>query len=244
MTGTALYPFAATEVFRPVNGHRTQYEVIDQITFAIRAGYITPGQRLPSLGELAAMLGVSRSVVVEAVGSLSMAGVLSTQRGKGGGVTVVTNNIPIALLGLSASKSHKLPDILEARRAVELQLALLCSQRATDQGFEDLERSVEKLIESRHADRLERRHWDHLFHYQIARAARSEVLAYMQHQILEQLTVVLHTYFSEDEEPEAVEILHRDTLDCLKTRDPQLIEAAIDRHLKPLEQLVLKEADS
>lgn len=225
-------------VFRSVQGHRTQYEVIDQITFAIRAGAYAPGDRLPSLDELSSTLGVSRSVVIEAVRSLSLAGVIATQRGNGGGLTVLTSNIPVALLGLSTNKFEKLPDLVEARRAVELQLALLCAERATPEAFDDMELSVVRLVESRDADRLERRHWDHLFHYQMARAAQSEVLAYMQHQILERLTVILQTYFTEDEDPLVVEALHRETLDCLQTRDPELIGQAIDRHLEPLELLV------
>lgn len=226
-----------TDVFRPVRGHRTQFEVIDQITFAIRAGVYGPGDRLPSLDELSARLGVSRSVVIEAVRSLSMAGVVATQRGNGGGLTVMTSNIPVALLGLSTSKFDKLPDLLEARRAVELQLALLCAARATPDDFDAMELSVRRLVESRDADGPERRHWDHLFHYQMARAARSEVLAYMQHQILERLTVVLERYFTEDEDPETVEVLHRETLDALRNGNPRRIAKAIDRHLAPLEQL-------
>jgi GntR family transcriptional regulator, transcriptional repressor for pyruvate dehydrogenase complex len=226
------------EVFRPIRGHRTQYEVIDQITFAIRAGVYAPGDRLPSLEELASRLGVSRSVVIEAVRSLSVAGVVSTQRGNGGGLTVMTSNIPVALLGLSTNKFERLPDLLEARRAVELQLALLCAQRATADDFDAMELSVRRLAESREADHLEQRHWDHLFHYQMARAARSEVLAYMQHQILERLTVVLETYFTQYEDPQEVEALHRETLDSLRSGNPRRIEKAIDRHLAPLEQLV------
>lgn len=226
------------DVFRPVRGHRTQYEVIDQITFAIRAGVYGPGDRLPSLDELASRLGVSRSVVIEAVRSLSMAGVVATQRGNGGGLTVMTSNIPVALLGLSTNKFDKLPDLLEARRAVELQLALLCAERATADDFDAMELSVRRLKESRDADEAERRHWDHLFHYQLARAARSEVLAYMQHQILERLTVVLERYFTETEDPQVVESLHRETLDSLRTGNRRRIEKAIDRHLAPLELLV------
>ncbi len=225
------------DVFRPVQGHRTQYEVIDQITFAIRAGVYGPGDRLPSLDELAARLGVSRSVVIEAVRSLSMAGVVATQRGNGGGLTVMTSNVPVALLGLSNNKFEKLPDLLEARRAVELQLALLCAERATTDDFDAMELSVRRLEESRDAGAPERRHWDHLFHYQMARAARSEVLAYMQHQILERITVVAEDYFTEDEDPQAVEALHQETLDSLRTGNPRLIEKAIDRHLAPLELL-------
>lgn len=226
------------EVFRRIQGHRTQHEVIDQITFAIRAGDFAPGERLPSLDDLSRQLGVSRSVVIEAVRSLSLAGVIAAQRGNRGGLTVLTNNIPVALLGLSNNKFEKLPDVLEARRAVELRLALLCAERATPFDVEIMETSVRRLVESRNADRAERRHWDHLFHYQMARAARSEMLAYIQHQILERLTVALETYFTEEEDPKEVESLHRETLDALLSRDADAISAAIDRHLAPLERLL------
>lgn len=240
MTGTSgrVVEPEFVDVFHKVQGHRAQHDVIDQITFAIRAGVFAPGDRLPSLDELSSRLGVSRSVVVEAVRSLSAAGVIATQRGHRGGLTVVTSNIPVALLGLSGNKLHKLPDILEARRAVELRLALLCARRATADDYDVMETSVRRLTESRDCDRLLRRHWDHLFHYQMARAAKSEMLAYMQHQILERLTVVLETYFTYDEDPREVEALHRETLDCLLTGDPDLIAAAVDRHLAPLERLV------
>lgn len=232
------------DVFHPVQGHRTPYEVIDQITFAIRSGVYAPGDRLPSLEQLASRLEVSRSVVIEAVRSLSMAGVIATQRGNRGGLTVTTSNIPVALLGLSANKFDKLADILEARRAIELQLALLCAQRATEADFEAMELSIRRLAEVRDADTLERRHWDHLFHYQMGRAARSEVLAYMQHQILERLAVVLETYFTNVEDPLVVEELHRETLDCLRSGDTALIAQAVDRHLAPLELLVTQMPDA
>ncbi|RAJ69625.1 GntR family transcriptional repressor for pyruvate dehydrogenase complex [Streptomyces sp. Amel2xB2] len=225
-----------SEVFRKIQGHRTQHEVIDQITFAIRAGKFVPGDRLPSLDDLSRLLGVSRSVVIEAVRSLSLAGVIETQRGNRGGLTVVTSNIPVALLGLSSNKFERLPDVLEARRAVEERLALLCAERADARDFELMENSVRRLVENREAGRTERRYWDHLFHYQMARAARSEMLAYLQHQILERLTVVLENYFTEEEDPKEVESLHRETLDSLLTGDKKAIRAAIDRHLAPLER--------
>jgi GntR family transcriptional repressor for pyruvate dehydrogenase complex len=230
-------PAESAEVFRTVKGHQTQHAVIDQITFAIRAGSYVPGDNLPSLDELSRLLGVSRSVVIEAVRSLSLAGVLRTRRGNGGGLKVLTNNIPVALLGLSSDNFEQLPDILEARRAVEIRLAILCAERATSHDHENMETSVRRLMENRDADRLERRYWDHLFHYQMARAARSEMLAYFQHQILERLTVVMEGYFTEEEDPREVEALHRETLDALLTRDAHAVSAAIDRHLAPLERL-------
>jgi GntR family transcriptional repressor for pyruvate dehydrogenase complex len=228
------------DVFRKVKGHHTQHAVIDQITFAIRTGVYVPGDRLPSLDELSRLLGVSRSVVIEAVRSLSLAGVIATQRGNGGGLKVQTANIPVALLGLSNDMFDQLPDILEARSAVEIRLALLCAERATSNDYENMETSVRRLIENRRADRLERRYWDHLFHYQMARAARSEMLAYFQHQILEQLTVVGESCFTRKENPREVEALHRETLDTLVAGDAQAIREVIGRHLAPLERLIEK----
>jgi GntR family transcriptional repressor for pyruvate dehydrogenase complex len=64
----------------------------------------------------------------------------------------------------------------------------------------------------------------------------------MQHQILERITVVAERYFTEDEDPQAVEALHRETLDSLRTGNPRLIAKAIDRHLAPLELLVERPA--
>lgn len=237
MSSDKLASIRTVDAFHPIRGHRTQHEVIDQITFAIRAGIFTPGDRLPSLEALAARMEVSRSVIIEAVRSLSLAGVIATQRGNRGGLTVVKSDIPVALLGLSANKFDKLPDLLEARRAVEIQLALLCAARATEDDFDAMALSVRRLEEDPSADRMQVRHWDHLFHYQMARAAHSEVLAYVQHQVLERLTVVLETYFNEDEDPLQVAALHMDTLEHLKTGGAASIEQAIGRHLAPLELL-------
>ena len=229
---------APADVFRKIQGHYTQDSVIDQITFAIRTGVYSPGDKLPTVGELTQLLGVSRPVLGEAVRMLSKAGVIAAQRGNGGGLRVRTSNIPAAMLGLSREESfERLPAILEARHAVEISLAMLCSQRATAEDFRSMEEAVERLIESRQADRMQRRYWDHLFHYHMARAARSEMLAYYQHQILEQLTISLQDHFAEGEDPIEVELLHRETLDALRTKDEALITAAVDKHLAPLERL-------
>jgi DNA-binding GntR family transcriptional regulator len=51
----------------------------------------------------------------------------------------------------------------------------------------------------------------------------------------------LRLYFQEIEDIDSVIALHEETLAALRTRDTATIERAIDRHLQPLEQAVMRD---
>ncbi|HEY8454813.1 MAG TPA: FCD domain-containing protein [Actinopolymorphaceae bacterium] len=221
---------------------RAHEEVIDQITHAIRAGYFAPGDSLPHLDELAQSMGVSKPTVGEALKVLSKAKVIETRRGSTGGVIVVSDIIPIEILGLTVNRWNLTPvELLEARRPIELELARLAGQRATPQDFELLEDALEQMKRIGSRKRVPKHiwaHYDHRFHYLIGRAARSEALAGYQHQILEQLVICFSDYFARLEDRDTVVALHRETLDALLTRDMDIIEKAVNNHLAPLERYV------
>jgi GntR family transcriptional regulator / MocR family aminotransferase len=72
-----------------------------QLRAAVRAGTLSPGERLPSSRALAAELGVSRGVVVEAYGQLAAEGYLAARAGAaprvaGGAVTTPDQREPAA----------------------------------------------------------------------------------------------------------------------------------------------------
>lgn len=225
--------------FHPISGARAYEEVIDQITFAIRAGIFRPGDRLPSVEELAHLMGVSKPVIGEAIKALSAGGVLVAQRGASGGVTVASDEIPVTLMRVSSGRRDiALTELVEARHPVEMEIALLAAERATDEDFETMEFAIDRFVEaisdnSRHM----RRHADHLFHYAMGRAARSELLARYQHEILEQLAIVLEEYYERDEDPQLVLETHGETLEAIRSRDPEAVRKAMSRHLENLENL-------
>jgi DNA-binding GntR family transcriptional regulator len=68
--------------------------------------------------------------------------------------------------------------------------------------------------------------------------ARSQALAFYQHQILEQLFIRMRSYFEKIEDVEQVIFLHERTLSAIASRNDDLIRAAVDEHLQPLEQVV------
>lgn len=225
--------------FYPITNPRAHEEVVEQITFAILSGAFDTGERLPNVEALAKTMGVSKPVIGEALKVLTKAGVVKAQRGVHGGLTVDNVDVPDSILALTAPLRHfEIREIVEARRPVELQLALLAGERASDDDFQSMQVCIDRLRQHRHSGLPDRIRFDHLFHYTIGRTARSRALALYQHQILENLYARMRDYFVDIEDVEGVIALHEMTLAAIRTRDPAKISQAIDIHLTPLERVV------
>jgi GntR family transcriptional regulator, transcriptional repressor for pyruvate dehydrogenase complex len=224
--------------FQPIADPRVHERVVDQITFAIRSGAYRVGERLPSVEQMARDMGVSKPTVSEAIRVVSGHGVVESRRGVHGGVKVVDDDIPITLLSLTDGHTEpSLRELLEARRPVEMQIARLAAERAEPSDSEAMEDSIDKLIDHVGSDGESRLHFDHFFHYAMGRAARSRLLAYYQHKILQGITVLLHDISITQENPEALVDLHRRTLDAIKGGDLHEVDQVMDEHLGHLERV-------
>jgi DNA-binding FadR family transcriptional regulator len=222
--------------FQHITDARVHEQVVDQITFAIRSGALGVGERLPSIEQMSADMGVSKPTVGEAIRVLSSYGVVESRRGVNGGVTVTSDDIPATLLGLAQGmRENSLRELLEARRPVEMEIARLAGARADESDFEAMQESIDRLESDAAADGTVRLRFDHFFHYAMGRAARSEMLAYYQHQILEGITKVLHDFFVHKEQPEVVIDLHKRTLAAIRKGKPAQIDKVMDEHLAYLE---------
>jgi GntR family transcriptional repressor for pyruvate dehydrogenase complex len=231
----------AARVFRPVVDWRAHEHVIDQIVFGIRAGFYRIGEKLPPIGELASQFGVSKPTIGEAVRLLATHGVVASKRGVTGGVTVLSDDIPTALLGLVAERRQTdLRELLEARRPVEMEIARLAGARCEGSDIAALEESVDRLEQNIDSEPRVRLHFDHLFHYAMGRAARSDLLAYYQHQILKQLVLLLPEYFLEEEDRHLVVKVHRRTLDALVSGSQETIAHVMDEHLAVTERALAR----
>ncbi len=242
MTEPAPNPAARSEawIFRPMHDPRMHARVVDQITFAVRSGAYRVGDRLPSVEQMAHDMQVSKPTVGEAIRVLSDFGVVKTRRGVHGGVTVVSDNIPTTLLMLTKGPAQTpLWELLEARRAVEMEIARLAAARAVPADIDAMQDSIDRLLgQPAGADWTVRLHFDHFFHYAMGRAARSDLLAYYQHQILEGITVVVQDYFARVEDQRVVADLHRRTLDAIRGGATADVDEIMDEHLAYLEGVV------
>ena len=227
-------------IFRPMHDPRMHERVVDQITFAVRSGAYRVGDRLPSVEQMAHDMQVSKPTVGEAIRVLSEFGVVKSRRGVHGGVTVVSDNIPTTLLMLTkGTAKSSLRELLEARRPVEMEIARLAAERAVPADLEAMQDSIDRLLgQVADADWTIRLHFDHFFHYAMGRAARSDLLAYYQHQILEGITVVVQDYFARVEDPTVVAELHRRTLDAIRDGAITDVDRVMDEHLAYLERII------
>lgn len=109
-------------------------EVVDRIAAEIRSGRLEPGARLPTEQELMAAMGVSRTVVREAVAALRAEGLVVTRQGLGAFVAVDASRVAFRIASESSPGSDSIGDIvrvLELRLAVEVEAAALAAERAT-----------------------------------------------------------------------------------------------------------------
>jgi GntR family transcriptional repressor for pyruvate dehydrogenase complex len=213
-----------------IDGARAHEEVVDQIVFAIRRGLLQKGDRLPTIEELAESTTVSKPVVGEAVRVLRENGVVASKRGVKGGVTVITDDVPMKLLTSRGWRKAALTELVEARRPVETMLSLLAAERATEEDLKELHKTVELLEAAALRPDASFLRFDHRFHYQVGRVARSEMLAFFQHRILSAIAVALHEYGLFHEDREQVVETHKKLLAAIESRDPDRIRRANDHH--------------
>ena len=127
---------------------------VSRIQKLIAGGELLPGQRLPAEAELAAMLGVSRNSLREAVRGLSQANILDVRQGDG---TYVTSLEPQLLLGglgfiVEVMQDHTLLEVFELRRLLEPAATGLACTRIDDETVAELRGSLESM---RHVDTIE-----------------------------------------------------------------------------------------
>lgn len=213
-----------------IDAARAHEEIVDQIVYAIRSGLLRNGDRLPTIEELAESTGVSKPVVGEAVRVLREHRVVASKRGVQGGVTVITDDVPMELLPTRGWRRAALTELVEARRPIETMLALLAAERATESDLADLRETVEQLEEAARRPDASFLRFDHRFHYQIGRAARSEMLAFFQHRILAAIAVALHSYGLFHEDRDLVIRTHKEILAAIESRDPERIRQATEHH--------------
>ncbi len=146
---------------------------ISGIVAMIGAGELAPASRLPPEGELAALMGVSRGSLREAVRVLAHLGIVDVRVGDGTYVTDLDGATLLRgfdLLGEVANEKTAL-EIFEIRRILESAAAAIAASRITDEQLEQLEAHLDELRVESDSDRFVR--LDIQFHDMIAAATRN-----------------------------------------------------------------------
>lgn len=204
---------------------------VDHIGEAIVAGRYTAGMSMPPEPVLCEELGVSRTVVREAVKSLIAKGLVTT--GPKVGTRVLTEEHwnwfdpdVIAWKAKAGITPEFLRDLLELRRLVEPAAVRMAAERATAEeiaGIEDAYAGMKRAVEGG-GDYVT---YDLRFHQGLLRAAHNRMLVQMS----KALSALLRTSFEistiRKDGPKRSLPLHRAVLDAVIARNPVKAEKAI-----------------
>jgi len=134
--------------FRSLQKNPVGLQAVEMIKRMVIEGELRPGQALPAERELAAMLGISRPSLREAIRALTAMNILESRQGDGTFVTSLDAEIlsqPISfLLQLDSSA---IVALFEVRRMLEVDATALAADRITDEQLDELDRLVSEANE-------------------------------------------------------------------------------------------------
>jgi GntR family transcriptional regulator, transcriptional repressor for pyruvate dehydrogenase complex len=224
------------EQLRPVTRPRLYEVIVEQLCGYIADNEMTPGDRLPAERDLAAKLGVSRASLSQALVALEVQGVLSVRHGDG----AILVRRPSEERAIKALREHadRIPDIIEAREALEVKLVSLAAARRSDAEMAAIDAAIEKMESE--IDAGERGVvGDEMFHEAITAAAHSSLLAKLMHEISGLIKETRIESLSQEDRPRASLEGHRRIADAVRKQDPQEASQAMADHIRLVSDVAL-----
>jgi DNA-binding FadR family transcriptional regulator len=119
-------------MLRPVQSPpRLTREIAERIADEIATARLPPGAKLPTEQEMVAAMGVSRTVIREAVAALRAQGLIVTRQGAGAFVAADADRRPFQLAIDGLPSIAEVLDVMELRASVEVEAAGLAAERGT-----------------------------------------------------------------------------------------------------------------
>ncbi|GAA1687303.1 FadR/GntR family transcriptional regulator [Kribbella yunnanensis] len=221
---------------RPVPRSRLYEQVADQISTWISENGLQPGDRLPPERELAQRLGVSRATLSQALVALEVIGAVTVRHGDG---TLLTERARTRRV-MEAIRAHadRLPEIIDARDALESKLAALAASRRTEAdlvairtALTEMERDIAAGGRGVEADEA--------FHGAVTAAARSSLLAQMMETIHDLIRETRLESLSQPGRPKDSLAGHRKVADAIAAGDPVAAASAMHEHVMLVSDVAL-----
>jgi DNA-binding FadR family transcriptional regulator len=226
--------------------------VVHGLGSEIVCGRLRPGDVLPSEDVLLAKYDVSRTVLREALNSLSARGLVDARPKRG---TVVRprsewSQLDPAVLHWSGGAQGSAPDdaaqrlieqLMQVRRIVEPGGAALAARCRTDGDITLMEASFEGMARAEVAEDFMEA--DLAFHVACLHAAHNDFLLPVANAIRTAMMTSLRVTNRDPQENRAVSLpLHEAILVAIRHRNPDAARAAMERHLDDTEQRRIRAA--
>ena len=212
------------------------HEVVQELRGRIHRGELGPGDRLPPERELATPLGVTRATVSQALVAMEDVGVVAVRHGDG--AVLVESSGTSKVVEALRRHAQRLPDIIEAREALESKLAGLAAVRRTE---EDLARIDEALAVMAADIEAGGRGvtGDELFHAAVTTAGHSALLQRLMGEISGLVKETRIESLSQPDRPAESLAGHRRIAAAIRDRDAAGATAAMTDHVERVSDVAL-----
>src|SRR3989304_286012 len=208
--------------------------IVDQLLELARLGALEVGSKLPSERELAEQLGVSRTVVREALSALQLAGVLDRRVGEGTYVRSAQFSLSRAIPPTDEIEAGtSLIQVLEAREALDISVAKLAIENADEAAIAGLDEILNRMRLA--IEKLDFRQYINLtldFHIVVAAAAGNPYLEQTVSTLVE--TTRRYVWLLERNYDRKVAekslVIHRDIVEAIRARNLDAAIATVKRH--------------
>ncbi|MGI8783302.1 MAG: FadR/GntR family transcriptional regulator [Acidobacteriota bacterium] len=209
-------------------------------------GTLRPGDRLPPERELAEKLGVSKTVIREAMRSLATKGLVEIRPGsgmyvRGVGSAMVKEPVDLLLRSLLLRPN----DVMEVREMLEVKVAGLAAERAKLSDIEAMEETI-RAFSLRNATVEDLAEADLAFHRLLAAATGNPLISILTDSVNDLMLELRLRAFRLDRS-RAIELavqIHSHILERVKARDAEGARRAMEEHLAISQEWGRRIADS
>jgi GntR family transcriptional repressor for pyruvate dehydrogenase complex len=237
MTATTQSRNGRRPVLKPIApAPKLTQGIIERLASEILSGRLAPGARLPTEQAMVDAMGVSRTVVREAVAALRADGLVETRQGAGAFVSRDLHRRPYRLDTNEVRSIAEVLNVMELRTGVEVEAAGMAAERITGASRQSIERALNAL------DAALRRgeaavDEDFAFHLAIARAAGNpqfaRFLEFLGHFLIPRQSIriglqqpqPLRAYL------ERIQVEHRHIFEAIRSGDAAAARRSMRKHL-------------
>jgi GntR family transcriptional regulator, transcriptional repressor for pyruvate dehydrogenase complex len=220
----------------PIPPVRTFEAALENLLEAIERAGLRAGDRLPGESDLAQQLGISSPTLRKALRVLEKTGLLQIRGGKGGGIFIASELLPLETIATHAElETAAVVETLRGRRVLETAITEAAALAATRDDLSALEWTV-TLMRRNLGDRLAVRRADLMFHAAIGRAAHNRILHEAMRLLAREMVPLWDAYISADENGERILDVHRRQLREMRHLELENIRHVLDEHFRLLEE--------
>jgi DNA-binding FadR family transcriptional regulator len=222
----------------PLRGQKSlTEEVAEVIATQILAGELQSNHRLPTVDELAARFGVSRTVIRETVALLKAEGLIVVRHGSGMFVASDPRRRPLRIDPNRVTRIRDIVEIMQVRLGLEVEAAGLAAASRTSEQLRRIEAALNALGKAAQKRKLaveEDRH----FHSEIAAAAGnpyfSLFLEFLGRYIIPRGSIRIGRGSDEEKHRYLAKLVkeHESIYAAIKHKDAEAARRAMRRHLR------------